>query len=243
VLRSDEAQEGRGMVATDDDAELKAINAMLTALEPLDREARDRALDYVFKRLGIAPSVPVVRPVAETQRVDPSPIETVPEEAPKTIVDIRTLREEKQPKTAMEMAAVVAYYLAELAPPDQRKDAIATADIEKYFKQAGHRLPTAPQYTLSNAAAAGYFDSAGRGLYRLNPVGYNLVAHSLPGRPGGGQNDSSRQRRPPVKKSRSTKKTSGSSAKKTASKRAASSSKARVTKRATKQSGRRSAST
>ncbi|HEY7949530.1 MAG TPA: hypothetical protein VID51_01715 [Solirubrobacterales bacterium] len=78
------------------------------------------------------------------------------------------------------MAAIVGYYLAEVAPESERKTELGTADIEKYFKQAQHRLPEAPGKTLPNAMAAGYFDSAGRGLYSLNPVGHNLVAHGLP---------------------------------------------------------------
>jgi hypothetical protein len=31
-----------------------------------------------------------------------------------------------------------------------------------------------------NAKNAGYFESAGGGRYKLNTVGYNLVAHNLP---------------------------------------------------------------
>jgi hypothetical protein len=78
------------------------------------------------------------------------------------------------------MAAVVAYYLSELAPPGERTETIGTAEVQKYFKQAGYPLPKVPRVTLANAAQAGYFDSAGTGQFRLNPVGYNLVVHSLP---------------------------------------------------------------
>jgi len=42
------------------------------------------------------------------------------------------------------MAAVVAYYLSEVAPPDERRPEVATEDLEKYFKQAGHPLPGVP---------------------------------------------------------------------------------------------------
>ena len=33
--------------------------------------------------------------------------------------------------------------------------------------------------TLTNAKGAGYFDSAGSGLFSLNPVGHNLVVHGM----------------------------------------------------------------
>jgi hypothetical protein len=52
--------------------------------------------------------------------------------------------------------------------------------LERYFKQAGFKLPKAIKQALPNAAAAGYFDGTGGGRYRLNPVGYNLVVHALP---------------------------------------------------------------
>ena len=78
------------------------------------------------------------------------------------------------------MAAVVAYYLSEVAPPDERRTQIKRADVERYFKQARFRFPAAPGNVLPNATAAGYFDSAQRGSYVLNPVGYNLVVHTLP---------------------------------------------------------------
>jgi hypothetical protein len=162
------------------DAEIQAIEQVIGALDPLDQEARARVLDYTFKRLGMEE-----RPSAQLSEPSPAPVSDAPTSepivsSPSPRHDIRSLREQKQPKSANEMAAVVAYYLADLAPPDERKKEIGTADIEKYFKQAGHPLPQAIEKTLRNAAHAGYFDSAARGLYSLNPVGHNLVAHGLP---------------------------------------------------------------
>jgi hypothetical protein len=95
-------------------------------------------------------------------------------------IDIKTLKNEKSPSSAIEMACVVGYYLQEAAPTDERKPAILWADIDKYFRQAGYPLPKAKGQLLVDAKAAGYFDSFGRGEYKLNAVGYNLVAHSLP---------------------------------------------------------------
>lgn len=157
------------------DSEIRAIEQVISALEPLEEDARERVLEYAFKRLGIDA---IDKPPAQLAPIAP---QTAPP-SPPTIgpSDIRALREEKQPKSANEMAAVVGYYLAEVAPPSERKMEIGTPDIEKYFKQAQQKLPEAPGKTLPNAMAAGYFDSAGRGLYSLNPVGFNLVTHGLP---------------------------------------------------------------
>jgi hypothetical protein len=77
------------------------------------------------------------------------------------------------------MAAVVAYYLSEMAP--DRKIEIDSDDIKKYFKQGDFPLPDRAAKTLFDAKNAGYLDAGGtRGTYKLNPVGHNLVAHNLP---------------------------------------------------------------
>ena len=78
------------------------------------------------------------------------------------------------------MACLVAYYLDSLAPVGERKAAITSVDVEKYFKQGGFRLPKRINQVLVDAKSAGYFDSAARGSYKLNPVGHNLVVHTLP---------------------------------------------------------------
>lgn len=167
------------MTSTSEDAEILAIKQVIEALDPLDGEARDRVLEYAFKRLGIEQISPKAPPT-DGPIEDASQTSVPPQAAKSGPIDIRALRGEKQPSSAVEMAAIVGYYLAEIAPESERKTEIGTAEITQYFKQAQHRLPEAPRKTLPNATAAGYFDSAGRGLYSLNPVGHNLVVHGLP---------------------------------------------------------------
>jgi hypothetical protein len=160
------------------DAEIQAIQFVIDALGPLDDDARGRVLEYTLRRLGMR-DLPGPATGAATLRLEPI-IDAAPPASTPAVTDIRSLREAKQPKSGVEMAAIVAYYLAELAPSDERKDAIGTAEIERYFKQAQYRLPQRIDMTLHNAAAAGYFDRTGRGAFRLNPVGFNLVTHGLP---------------------------------------------------------------
>jgi hypothetical protein len=156
------------------DAELGALQVILNALRDLEPEAQFRVLDYVFKRLGV--SAPPLLSVIGDQPFEPLR-ETRVEDMPR---DVRSLKEAKRPRTSIEMAAIVAYYLSELAPEGERKDAIGQADIQAYFKQARYPLPSAVRMTLPRAAAAGYFNQVGRGLFRLNAVGHNLVVHNLP---------------------------------------------------------------
>ena len=169
---------------TENDPELADMTQIIDALEPLDDLARSRVLDYVFRRLGglklPAPAASGVSVSVFDQALPPQPRGLAP-----GLTDIRTLRETKKPKTASEMAAIVGYYLSELAPQADRKDQIDASDIKKYFKQADFPLPGAPKMTLVHARNAGYLDTAAeRGRYKLNPVGYNLVVHNLPARSG-----------------------------------------------------------
>jgi hypothetical protein len=156
------------------DRELAAISSILQALDGLDGESIQRVLDYVFGRLSIAaPRHPKPVAILTSQA-------TVSEPTHIRRTSIRDLKEEKQPESSNQMAALVAYYLSEVAEDPERKEAVNSADLEKYFKQASFKLPKSLPQTLPNATAAGYFDPAGNGLYKLNAVGYNLVAHGLP---------------------------------------------------------------
>ncbi len=162
------------------DSELQAIQTILSTLSVLDSQARSRVIDYVFRRLGLTPSDSAAG-LAELGAIGSTePIESGGLLPSLEARDVRSLKQARAPKSAAEMAAIVAYYLAELAPPSERKDTVSTSDLAKYFKQAGYPLPKALRVTLANAASAGYFDAVARGQYKLNPVGYNLVVHGLP---------------------------------------------------------------
>lgn len=100
-------------------------------------------------------------------------------------MDIKTFKELKAPSSARQMACVVAYYLAEVVTGSERKEAITTDDIEKYFKQARFVLPKKLEQLLIDCRGAGYFESSARGEYKLTRVGHNLVAHQLPAKAKG----------------------------------------------------------
>jgi hypothetical protein len=159
------------------DQEVEGIRAVLAALTPLSQAARSSVLEYVSKRLGVA--VPSL-----SDRDDAQPIASKGEHPPapsgQTPVHIKALKEEKKPRSANEMAALVAYYLSNVAPPEQRKKTVNQKDIETFFKIAEFPLPREMRVTLANAKTAGYFDAAGDGEYKLNAVGHNLVVHSMP---------------------------------------------------------------
>ena len=157
------------------DQEIEAIKSMLQALTPLSPKARVSVLDYISKRLDIAmPEAAQQSDAGGGTAADTSP------PAPEGGVHIKDLKAQKKPRSANEMAALVAYYLANLAPQADRKKTVNQKDIETYFKIAGFTPPKQIRVTLPNAKAAGYFDSVGEGEYKLNAVGQNLVVHSMP---------------------------------------------------------------
>ncbi len=165
-----------------DDREVNAIFAIVAALKPLKEDEVRNVLEYVLRRFGAGPL-----PVYAT---GPTP-SSVPQAPPThsgsgAVKDVRTLREEKAPKSANEMAALVAYYVSELAPATERKPEINKTDVERYFKTAGFKLTANAGQTLVNAKNAGYLDAGSDvGYYKLNPVGYNLVVHRLGSADGG----------------------------------------------------------
>jgi hypothetical protein len=166
----------------------KAIDQIIEALETFDAKDKSAILNTVCSHLQIQLAPAVDR--SEPERPDNNPrAEAAREEnrRPPTRkldagLDIRSLREEKKPESAKQMACLVAYYLQEHAPEEEAKQTVGAADMEKYFKQAGFKLPERLEQLLIDCKRSGYFEGVKRGEYKLNRVGYNLVTHSMPGK-------------------------------------------------------------
>jgi hypothetical protein len=193
-----------------DDHGVQAIATLLEVLKHMDDPTRINVLQFVFKALnftmpGGALDPPANRPSPGAPSPIPPPVREARAPPVGDVADLRSLREQKQPKTTNQMVAIMAYYLANHAPPDQRRDHITPDDIKKYFPQAGFELPTGPpSQALVNAKNGGYLEQIATGQYRLNPVGHNLVTHRLP-RSEGAANATNR-RRPPKKGKKTPKK-------------------------------------
>ncbi len=165
----------------DIERDIEALRAILAALEPLDEAGRTRVLGLVGHYYGSPPSL------KGGEAGEPKPPPPVLQQSQDHVTDIRAVKEQKRPGSAVEMAALVAYYLTELAPPSERSATLTRSLLTKYFKQAGYPLPQHPNMTLVNAKNAGYLDATNKtGSYVLNPVGYNLAAHGLPRKSGDG---------------------------------------------------------
>src|SRR2546430_4762035 len=95
--------------------------------------------------------------------------------------DIKTFVDSKKPKSDVQFAAVVAYYYRFEASVESRRDFIDAQVLQDAARLAGRRRPPKPLATLNNAKNLGYLDSSERGQFRINSVGENLVAMTLPG--------------------------------------------------------------
>jgi hypothetical protein len=161
------------------DQEIEAIRGVLQALTPLSPKVQVTVLEYVVKRLELGGRLPEVGQSVAESVADLTP-GVIKISAAGGTVHIRTLKEEKRPSSANEMAALVAYYLSHVVPQAERKATVNQKDVETYFKIAGFRLPKKIRATLQHAKDAGYLEFVGNGQYKLNAVGYNLVVHSMP---------------------------------------------------------------
>lgn len=151
----------------------QAIDEIIRALQHLDQNSRITAIHAACEHLSLPLTGKTIEESAISEPPDLGGGKPI-------LMDIKSLKEQKKPSSANEMAAVVAFYLSELVPVQERKTEVEIDDMVKFFKQATFPLPRIPKVLLQNAKNAGYFDFIGSGKYKLNPVGYNLVAHNLP---------------------------------------------------------------
>ncbi len=162
--------------------EIDAIKTILQALEPLEEPVRNNVLEYVLKKLGISnfniPRANQFSPFPANSNLSQS---DDPDTIPSQSIHIKKFKDDKSPKSANEMAAIVAYFLRYHALPNEKKETVDAADLETWFRIAEFPLPGGDmRHILNNAKNSGYFDSIGGGKYKLNAIGYNLVKHNLP---------------------------------------------------------------
>lgn len=162
----------------------EAVDLMVETLKAFDEKQQRTLVATVCELLDLKGAQPPALPKPAAEPIPPtlkppnsSNLNTTPQGQ---ATDIRSLKEEKKPKSATQMAAIVAYYLKELAPEEERHETIKTTDLEKYFKQARFELPKKLEQVLIDSKRAGYFEPAARGEYKLTRVGHNLVVHRMP---------------------------------------------------------------
>lgn len=178
--------------------DLEAVRSIVEILENFDdKEVRERIVRWSLEKLGIQP----LGVGASTER-DPD-VQVVGNRAPSGGAnDIRSFISQKAPASDNQFAATVAYYYAFEAPPQLRKGSITPADLTEACRMAGRARLGDPAKTLSNAKDMGYLDKIERGVFKLNTVGENLVAMTLPGGSGADSGGRARKKAPARKVAR-----------------------------------------
>ena len=166
--------------------DLDAVRTIVDTLTQFDTEEQQRIVRWAFEKIGLAiPEVSISEVQSNQERnatVDkaetPRP-ETDTRPADKT--DIRSFIKLKRPTSDMQFAATAAYYYAFEAPEADKCDEIDSELLQESCRLADRERLQNPGQTLRNAAFNGLLDKgSSKGSFRINTVGENLVALTLP---------------------------------------------------------------
>jgi hypothetical protein len=154
--------------------DLDAVRTMADTLKSFEAKEQERIIRWVREKLGLSePSK------TSDEKKDDNESEKDKERV--GAIDIKTFVTQKNPSSDTQLAATIAYYYALAAPLAQRKDSISADDLRSSCRLIyGTSRIKYPAQTLVNAHNAGLLDKAGGGLYKINTVGENLVAMTLP---------------------------------------------------------------
>lgn len=161
--------------------DLSAVKAICDALEPFDEINRERIIRWASERLGLKNPIQNALPSSSGSIPPAASQQPIHEHITHTRAkDIKTFLEEKNPTSANQLVAAVAYYHKFEAPPTERKDSITTDDLMEACRKANRERPKFAAQILINASSFGLVDKVSTGTYEINAVGENLVAVSMP---------------------------------------------------------------
>lgn len=186
-------------------SDFMAAEEIKSILHGREKSEQERIIRWVAESLGLATTAPDPEKLASPHPNAPQPPpphgQPLPHGASGHRKDIKSFVNEKKPKSDLQFVAVVGYFFRFEAPQADRKEIIVAQDLQDAGRQARGYGFKSPLVTLNNAVAQGYFDRGGRGEFKLNAVGENLVAMTLPGGDTG-QNHSARPKKRKAAKNR-----------------------------------------
>jgi hypothetical protein len=149
--------------------EFDAVRIVVEVLKNLKSDEQARVIRWAQEKLGVvAPPLPTSSGGAEALHRQGAS-------------DIATFIQGKKPANDVQFAAVVAYYYAFEASEASRKLEVSADDLKEATRLANTERLVKPIMTLHNAVNRGYLDKGSeRGRFKINTVGENLVAMSLP---------------------------------------------------------------
>ncbi len=197
------------MTKSDKLDDLEAVRTIVSTLEQFAKEDQERIVRWALEKLGIssAPTAPPA-PAASHQSPPPQTQTHAPSQlSGSSCGDIKSFVTEKSPSSDNQFAATVAYYYEFEAPPEERQESISAQELQDACRKVGRARLGDPGKTLRNAHDVGLLDKGSeRGTYRVNTVGENLVAVTLPSS-GSGAAPVAKKKRSTTKKKAVKKKT------------------------------------
>ena len=168
--------------------DLDAVRTIVETLKNFKPEEQQRILRWAVEKAGLPSSIALASTTAPGAPASPGapvvPSSHAPVTTPSTngAVDIKSFIDQKQPRSDVQFAATVAYYLRFEAPPAERKESIGGDDLQEACRKAKRDRLKNPYQTLKNAHTLGLLDKGSeKATFALNTVGENLVAMTLPG--------------------------------------------------------------
>lgn len=188
-----------------------AVREVVETLKSFSGDDQKRIIRWACEKLGIEENTINTdsRPLLASKEVtDGSEKITHDKVSGSTVKNIKTFVEEKNPKTDINFAAVVAYYYQFECLENERKESITPTDLKTATRLVNRDRLKHPDVTLANAMNAGLLNKNSHGHYSINSVGENLVAMILPDSTNGKK--SAPHTKKPIKKiGKKSKKTSG----------------------------------
>ena len=163
--------------------DLEAVRTIVETLQGFDVKDQERIIRWASEKIGLVPVAPQqsANSAGEVDDLGVSlsaPVASIEG----TRLDIKSFVNEKNPGSDVQFAAVVAYYYQFEAAEDEKKETINSEDLQEACRKASRQRLAKPSKTLHNAHMRGLLDKTGeRGAFKINSVGENLVAMTLPG--------------------------------------------------------------
>lgn len=184
-----------------------AAKAVYEKLKELPRERQERVLRWVTEGLGIShlPIKPLIEPSTPFQDevrhgIPQAGMAAATSAGRSSTIDIKTFISSKNPVSDVQFATAVAYYYRFEALAAERKESITGETLLEAARLSGRKRLSDPGNTLNNAKKIGYLDVSGRGEFKVNSVGENLVAMTLPGSSERNHSNNSNRKKPKAKK-------------------------------------------
>lgn len=183
--------------------EVKAIEAVAKALEPLTNDERDRVLAWAQAKFGSSPAPRMAQSdISSPSHSTPEPVAKPEKPATttnsksrstkktKTVLSMdkdlnlhpsdkqsaREFLESKNPSNVKEKCVAAVYYLGRILNIDK----ISTSMVYTTFKDLQWKVPSDIRNTLQQAGTAGWLDTKDSDDIKLTVNGENLVEHDLP---------------------------------------------------------------